>query len=334
MTDSEPTNERTADTDETHRQAPIDRSVAEAQRYRRIAAEDPDRIVADRTRVFNLLTMEGAETLPALQAELKRRAAVSDALETVAIETPTQLTGCCAILLPELNREQDRSLPAGRPTLESLSDAITDRLVSTIARIFVDTPDVAVSCDGFTTFVDAVTTDQRDTTLRVAMHALFLTAQDRSRDIVRAIETIEELLTDSDPAIQTWSIATVGRLATTHPGKITPTAETLGALLDHTDDRIQHNAVEALAELASTQPDAVLPATESLVELLDHDDVAIQHNTAGIFGQLAEDHPDAVLPAVEALHRLREHDDAAVRRVATGTLVRLVEEHPEIVDDP
>lgn len=306
-----------------------DRPAAEAKRYLRRAAEQPEDAHRVQARLIELLSAEKSTG----RNELERRAAASGALAKLAHNSPASLEAFLPELVEELRRETDREMSDGDPESRVISRTVRDRLVQTIAHIIVNTPGTTVEKEAFDDFVRSVTTDLDDRTLRVATQALFASADERSGVLASSTELLGELVAYPDAVIQAWGAGTIGRVAAEYPDEVAATVADLRRLLTHDDATVQHNAVEALAALVVPRPDTVAPAAGVLRPLLAHEEVAIQHNAAGVLGRLAEVHPDAVIPAVEDLQDLLDHDDEAVRHIATSALARLAREHPDAVAD-
>lgn len=302
----------------------------EAERYARLAAEQPDAIHGEEHRIIALL--RPADPSAPIESRLERRVAASTALARLASEDSSAIDGYVEDLVDELQREHIREIPAESAQIEAVSLEITDTLVETIALTIADQPETITELDGLSDYVAAITTDLETETLRMAAKAFFESASELQRP-GPVVETLGELVTYPDSVVQAWSAGALGQLAEEYPDAVATTADDLRSLLDHDDETVQHNVIEALAALVDTHPDAIAPAADALRTLLDHEDVAIQHNATGVLGQLAETHPDAVIPAVENLHTLRDHDDQAVRRIATGTLARLAQKRPDAVTD-
>lgn len=308
-----------------------ERLAAEAHRQLQVATDQPAQAIDDRDRVIELLSMD----LPSdsVTQELDRRAAASGALAAIAQETPARLVDRLPVLAAELRGELERTITDENAELSETSRAIRDQLVRSMALAIEADSSSVLSPDGFATFIDGVTTDLTDETLRAAAKALFACADEQAGSLARATDTLEELLAYQDEAVQAWSAGTLGKLAEVAPGAVATTASGLHRLLEHEDGTVQHNALEAMGMLVQERPEAVIPAADTLRELLTRDEAALQHNAAGVLGYLAKTHPEAVIPAIEDLRELCTHDDDAVRRIATGALTRLAEERPGAVTD-
>lgn len=324
MSDPDPEQDGPDNPDEPSSDPRSDRATAEARRYLRRAAEDPADVREERARVVELLSTTGSST--STRDALERRVAASGTLAMLASDAPRSLEDSLPAVTDEL-REETRRGDSGEPSENrTASRTVRNHLVRTVGHLVASNPECAAEFDGFTHFVEAVTTDLDESTLRVASRALFATADERPGELASAAERLAELLGSSDDAVRAWVAGTVGRVAETHPDAVVPAADTLHRLLEHDDTAVQQNALEALATVVRERPDTVAPAADALRGLLSHEETAIQYNAAGVLGMLAADHPDAVIPAAGDLETLRDHDDAAVRRVATAALAQLAED--------
>jgi hypothetical protein len=331
MTDPDPDNDDSEFPDRPSDDSRLDRPTAEAKRYLGRVAEQPNEVREEQARIIELLSTGGSST--ANREMLERRAAASCTLAKLARDDPPSLEDSLPTLIEELRSETGRELSADRSENRAASRTIRDRLVRTVAYIIVSEPRTAIETDGFADFVDAVTIDLDERTLRVASKALFASADERSAELASATELLSELLVSPDEAVQAWAAGTVGKVAEKHPDAVASTTADLHRLLKHDNTTVQHNAVEALAAFVRERPDTVAPAVDALRDLLAHEETAIQYNAAGVLGWLAEDHPDAVIPVVGELEDLRDHDVEAVRRIATGALARLANERSDGVID-
>jgi len=199
------------------------------------------------------------------------------------------------------------------------------RLVRAGRRIVAT--DGAVGRSDVEALVGALESGLEEGTHLLEAKALFVAAEGYPGTVAGATDALETLAGASDPVVQGWAVAALGRVAAERPDAVAPAAEALRNALDY-DATVQHNAVEALATLAQSHPDAVTPAVPDLRSLCTHDEVAVQHNAAAALGVIAGARPDAVVPAVADLKPLCDHDEPAVRRVATSALVRLARERP------
>ena len=307
----------------------IDRHVAEAERHPERADEGPKAARQERERIIELLAARRSTG----REELQRRRTTSGALARLAREDPASVEEFLSVLVDELRRETESGVSHEATEDRERSRTVRANLVETVSRLVIDSTETTLGQEAFADFVGAVATDLDDGTLRVATRALFASADERSGELAMAAELLDDLLTYPDVAVQAWAVATVGRVAATHPDAMAATAVDLRRLLTHEDSTVQHNAVEALAAFVGTRPDVVAPAAGTLCHLLEHDEVAVQHNAAGVLYVLAGHQPEAVIQAVEELRDLRAHDDEAVKRVATATLARLARDRPDAVTD-
>ena len=331
MPDTDPDTDGSEVPDEPSDDPRTDRQTTEANRRLGSAAERPEDVREEQARGIELLCRRGSSA--SNREQLDRRIAASCTLANMARDAPRSLEGSLPTLIEELRRETGQGVSDETSDTCAASRAIRDHLVRTVAHIIVSKPQTATEIEGFADFVDAVTSDLDERTLRVASKALFASADERSEELASATELLSELLVVPDEAVQAWGAGTVGRVAENHPDAVASTTANLHRLLEHDSTTAQHNAVEALGSFVCERPDTVAPAADALRGLLAHEETAIQYNAAGVLGWLAEDHPDAVIPAVGELESLRDHDDEAVRRIAMRALARLTNERSDGVAD-
>lgn len=297
--------------------------TTEAERYARLAAEQPASLEGKQNRIVELLNTEAASA--STEERLHRRAAASTALTRLADEDVGTIMDHVDTLVDELRTERTREMPSEGPQMQTVSREVMDNLVRTLGLVITEQPHVVAEIEDSAEFIHSISPDLETETLRIATEALFASASALQHPSA-AVEILGELLTYPDEVVQAWSAGALGQLAEENPNTVAAVADDLRALLDQDAETVQHNAVEALGALVRERPDVVVPAAPALRDLLDHTAVAIQHNAAGVLGRLAERHPEVVLPAVDAFKRLCDHDDEAVRNVAAATLTRLADD--------
>jgi hypothetical protein len=191
MTDTDPDNDGTEDPDRPSDDSLIDRPTAEAKRYLRRVADQPNDVREEQARIIELLST--GDSSASNREKLERRATASCTLAKLAREVPSSVADSLPTLVEELRIETGRELSAGRPETRAGSRRTRDRLVRTVAYIIVSRPRTATEADGFADFGDAVTIDLDERTLRVASKALFASADERSAELASATELLSEL---------------------------------------------------------------------------------------------------------------------------------------------
>lgn len=327
MPDTDPNTDDPGVADDLSDDSRTDRSTAEAKRYLRRVAERPEEVREEQARIIELLST--GDSTASNREQLERRVAASCTLAKMARDGPPSLEDSLPTLTEELRNETEGGLSDETPETRAASRTIRDHLVRAVAYIIVSNPQTATEVEGFADFIDAVSNDLRERTLRVASKALFASADERSAELASATEILSELLVAPDETVQAWTAGTVGQVAENHPDAVASTTANLRPLLEHDNTTVQHNAVEALGSFVRERPDTVAPAADALRCLLAHEETSIQYNAAGVLGWLAADHPDAVIPAVGELENLRDHDEEAVRRIAIRALARLAKERSD-----
>ena len=257
--------------------------------------EHPEAVCQALERIIELLSARHSTS----RNGLDQRMAASGALARLARVDPAALEGSLPKVTEELRRETDSRVSDRAPGNRDQLRTVRANLVETVAHLIIDTSETTIGQEAFADFVGAVTTDLDDGTLRLASQALFVSADERSRELASVAGLLDALLSYPDEVVQAWGAGTVGRVAATHPEAVAATAVDLRRLLTHEDNTVQHNAVEALTAFVGPRPDVVAPAVDTLRELLDHEEVAIQHNAAGMLYVLADSRPEAVISALE-----------------------------------